>query len=210
MRERHSCFRFDLSARQTVNQPTDSPSLLTIQAGLPVGSGLSEKAAKELGLLPETAVGSAVIDAYAGWIGTVAALSTDAHDENPEETLKSLKRPALEESGHRLAAVAGTSTCHIVQSPEGVFVDGVWGPYKNAIFPGWWMNEGGQSSTGQLIDFMIKVRLALTSWLIGQLIWVLSLSIHRPTLPTLVCRRLAKSRTRTCLTFSVRSWRRCA
>ena len=22
--------------------------------------------------------------------------------------------------------------------------------------PGWWMNEGGQSSTGQLIDFMIK------------------------------------------------------
>jgi len=23
-------------------------------------------------------------------------------------------------------------------------------------FPGWWMNEGGQSSTGQLIDFMIK------------------------------------------------------
>lgn len=38
--------------------------------------------------------------------------------------------PSLDESRHRLAAVAGTSTCHIVQSPEGVFVNGVWGPYK--------------------------------------------------------------------------------
>jgi ribulose kinase len=100
---------------------------------MPVGSGLSEQAAKELGLLPGTAVGSAVIDAYAGWVGTVAALSTDAHDPTPTETLKTLQRPALAESGHRLAAVAGTSTCHIVQSPEGVFVDGVWGPYKNAM-----------------------------------------------------------------------------
>jgi len=37
-----------------------------------------------------------------------------------------------------------------------VFVPGVWGPYRDAIFPGWWMNEGGQSSTGQLIDFVLK------------------------------------------------------
>ena len=57
----------------------------------------------------------------------------------------------LETSSHRLAPCAGTSTCFIVQSPEGVFVPGVWGPYKNAVFPGWWMNEGGQSSTGQVI-----------------------------------------------------------
>jgi len=55
-----------------------------------------------------------------------------------------------------LAAVAGTSTCHLVQNPTGVFVPGVWGPYRDAVFPGWWMNEGGQSSTGQLIDFVLK------------------------------------------------------
>ena len=36
------------------------------------------------------------------------------------------------------------------QSPEGIFVDGVWGPYKDPIIQGWWMNEGGQSSTGQV------------------------------------------------------------
>ena len=34
-------------------------------AGLPVGDGLSKQAAEELGLLPGTPVGSAVIDAYA-------------------------------------------------------------------------------------------------------------------------------------------------
>lgn len=42
----------------------------------------------------------------------------------------------LSDSRHRLAAIAGTSTCHIVQSEDPVFVPGVWGPYKHAIFPG--------------------------------------------------------------------------
>ncbi|KIM42840.1 hypothetical protein M413DRAFT_444492 [Hebeloma cylindrosporum] len=117
-------------------------------AGMPVGNGLSKKAAEELGLAPGTPVGSALIDAYAGWLGTVAA-------RYKENGVLSNVIPSVEESGHRLAAVAGTSTCHIVQSPEGIFVDGVWGPYKDPIIHGWWMNEGGQSSTGQLIDFIL-------------------------------------------------------
>lgn len=74
--------------------------------------------------MPGTPVGSAVIDAYAGWIGTIAAPMSAA-----EET-------TLEEGKYRLAAIAGTSTCHIVQSPDPVFVKGVWGPYKHAVFPG--------------------------------------------------------------------------
>lgn len=97
----------------------------TLIAGMPVGSGLSEKAAAELGLFPGTPVGSALIDAlvisffirlreieqfpsYAGWMGTVAA-------RYRENGVLSDIVPSLEESGHRLAAVAGTSTCHIVQ-----------------------------------------------------------------------------------------------
>ncbi|KIY46272.1 Pentulose kinase [Fistulina hepatica ATCC 64428] len=119
-----------------------------LTAGLPVGRGLSKQAAEELGLLQGTPVGSGLIDAYAGWMGTVAARYTE-NGTVPDEV------PAFDQSRHRLAAVAGTSTCHIVQSHEGVFVNGVWGPYKDPVFPGWWMNEGGQSSTGQLIDFMI-------------------------------------------------------
>lgn len=42
----------------------------------------------------------------------------------------------LEDAKNRLAAIAGTSTCHLIQSPEPVFVKGVWGPYKHAVFPG--------------------------------------------------------------------------
>ncbi|PFH50338.1 hypothetical protein AMATHDRAFT_40939 [Amanita thiersii Skay4041] len=119
-----------------------------LTAGMPVGRGLSKRAAEELGLVEGTPVGSALIDAYAGWIGTVSARYSDGSEMSDP--------PTLEQSQYRLAVVAGTSTCHIVQSPQGVFVDGVWGPYKDAIFSGWWMTEGGQSSTGQLIDFVLS------------------------------------------------------
>ncbi|CCA71253.1 related to ribitol kinase [Serendipita indica DSM 11827] len=123
---------------------------LVLTAGLPVGRGLTKEAAERLGLVEGTPVGSGVIDAYAGWIGTIAARYA-----TPGQPNQLSPTPTLEESQTRLAAVAGTSTCHLIQAPEGKFVPGVWGPYKNALFPGWWMNEGGQSSTGQLIDFMI-------------------------------------------------------
>ncbi|WWC86903.1 uncharacterized protein L201_001782 [Kwoniella dendrophila CBS 6074] len=114
---------------------------LVLTAGQPVGKGLSKSAAESLGLVEGTAVGSGVIDAYAGWIGTVAAA---AGDDQP--------KPTLEDASSRLAAIAGTSTCHIAQSKEGI----LWGPYRDAVFPALWMNEGGQSSTGQLIDFMMQ------------------------------------------------------
>ncbi|KAN0066377.1 hypothetical protein ACQY0O_000471 [Thecaphora frezii] len=121
---------------------------IVLTAGQPVGKGLSDAAAAELGLEPGTAVGSALIDAYAGWVGTVAAPATNAVDEGSNH-------PNLINSQHRLAAIAGTSTCYCVQSPDGILVDGVWGPYKHVVFPGMWFAEGGQSSTGQLIDFVI-------------------------------------------------------
>lgn len=125
---------------------------VVLTAGQPVGQGLSPQAAQDLGLSPGTPVGSGVIDAYAGWVGTVAAGATNARNGQEENENGDVH---LAGSGHRLAAIAGTSTCYCVQSPEGILVPGVWGPYKNAIFPGFWMNEGGQSSTGQLIDFVL-------------------------------------------------------
>lgn len=56
----------------------------------------------------------------------------------------------------RLAAVAGTSTCHIAMSPEPVFVPGVWGPYRDVLIPGYWMAEGGQSATGELLKHVLE------------------------------------------------------
>ena len=31
------------------------------------------------------------------------------------------------------------------------YVPGVWGPYYSAMIPGYYLNEGGQSTTGQLV-----------------------------------------------------------
>jgi FGGY-family pentulose kinase len=41
-------------------------------------------------------------------------------------------------------------------SPDPVFVPGVWGPYRDTIFPGCWMAEGGQSATGQLLKHVLE------------------------------------------------------
>ncbi|ERT00023.1 ribitol kinase [Sporothrix schenckii 1099-18] len=115
-----------------------------LSAGELVGP-LSAKAAAELGLEAGIAVGSGVIDAYAGWIGTVGApvdLGDKANDVSQAFT--------------RLAAVAGTSTCHLAMSRNAVFVDGVWGPYRDVMLPDFWMAEGGQSATGELIRHVVE------------------------------------------------------
>jgi FGGY-family pentulose kinase len=126
-----------------------------MSAGELVG-GLSAKAAEEFGLPVGTAVGSGVIDAYAGWIGTVGAkvkLSKDLLDE-------SVPKNDVSQAFTRLASVAGTSTCHLAMSKDAVFVPGVWGPYRDVLMPGFWMAEGGQSATGELIRHMLETHAA--------------------------------------------------
>lgn len=41
-------------------------------------------------------------------------------------------------------------------SPNPVFVPGVWGPYRDTIMPDFWMAEGGQSATGELLKHVIE------------------------------------------------------
>jgi FGGY-family pentulose kinase len=122
-----------------------------LTAGELVGT-LNEKAAGEMGLPPGIAVGSGVIDAYAGWIGTVGAkvkLDEDTLDmDQPKNDVS--------QAFTRLAAVAGTSTCHLAMSREPVFVNGVWGPYRDVLLPEYWMAEGGQSATGELLKHVIE------------------------------------------------------
>ncbi|OCL11306.1 Pentulose kinase [Glonium stellatum] len=122
-----------------------------LTAGELVGT-LSEKAAQEMGLPPGIAVGSGVIDAYAGWIGTVGAkVKLD------EDTLNSdVAKNDVAQAFTRLAAVAGTSTCHLAMSEKPVFVNGVWGPYRDVLIPDFWMAEGGQSATGELLKHVIE------------------------------------------------------
>ncbi|KAL2019450.1 hypothetical protein VTK56DRAFT_9655 [Thermocarpiscus australiensis] len=122
-----------------------------LSAGELVG-GLSEKAAKDFGLPAGIAIGSGVIDAYAGWIGTVGA-KVKLKPDHLDETVAAND---VSQAFTRLAAVAGTSTCHLAMSREPVFVPGVWGPYRDVLIPGFWMAEGGQSATGELMRHMLK------------------------------------------------------
>lgn len=123
-----------------------------LSAGEVVGP-LSPQAAEELGLSTECLVGSGVIDAYAGWVGTVAA-QTDIPIATLVENDKS--KIGIDRSAGRLAAVAGTSTCHIALSKDPIFVEGVWGPYRDVISPGFWLAEGGQSCTGALLAHVLN------------------------------------------------------
>lgn len=113
---------------------------------------LSERAAMDMGLPAGIAVGSGVIDAYAGWIGTVGAKVKLSDDELNADAPKN----DVSQAFTRLAAVAGTSTCHLAMSPNPVFVPGVWGPYRDVLLPDYWMAEGGQSATGELLKHMIE------------------------------------------------------
>ena len=96
-----------------------------LSAGELIGP-LTEKAAAQLGLPAGIPVGSGVIDAYAGWIGTVGAKHELSIDED---------RSGVSQACGRLAAVAGTSTCHLTMSKDPIFVDGVWGPYRDVLIP---------------------------------------------------------------------------
>lgn len=111
--------------------------------GMPCKSGLSAEAAEELGLVVSTPVGTSLIDAHAGVVGCLGCKPKDS----------SFNLPDVEK---RMVLVCGTSTCHMQLSKEPLFVPGVWGPFNSAIIPNFWNVEGGQSSTGKLIDFIIE------------------------------------------------------
>ncbi|MCY9802351.1 FGGY-family carbohydrate kinase [Vibrio scophthalmi] len=108
--------------------------------GQPVGYGLTNHAADDLGLTPGTAVGTSIIDAHAGGIGVLGAAGMTGEKADFNK---------------RLALIGGTSSCHMAASKTARFIDGVWGAYYGAMIPGYWLNEGGQSATGALIDHII-------------------------------------------------------
>lgn len=112
----------------------------------PVGSFagiLTKKRARELGLRPGVKVGVGIIDAHAGGIGLLGhCAKLGLKDRN--------------QWNKALALIGGTSSCHMATSSEPRFIPGVWGPYWGAMIPDMWLNEGGQSATGSLIDYVIK------------------------------------------------------
>lgn len=121
----------DLSERTAV--PAEASPV-----GVPLGT-LTAPAAEDLGLTTGCIVGAGPIDAHAGALGVLG--------------------PALQQGSaeldRNLALIAGTSSCLMALSAEPRLVQGVWGPYFGAVAPGFWLNEGGQSATGALLDHVL-------------------------------------------------------
>ncbi|XP_076601289.1 FGGY carbohydrate kinase domain-containing protein isoform X3 [Chaetodon auriga] len=124
---------------------------VTCPPGSPLGDGLTQEAAADMGLNPGTAVGASLIDAHAGGLGVIGADVKGFHLPCEDQPITS-----------RMAMICGTSTCHMAISEQPLFVPGVWGPCLSAMVPGMWLNEGGQSATGRLIDHMVKGHAAYT------------------------------------------------
>ncbi|TRL40723.1 FGGY-family carbohydrate kinase [Rhizobium straminoryzae] len=107
-----------------------------VEPGTALGAGLTDAAARDLGLVAGTPVSAGMIDAHAGGIGTVGIGGT------PERNM---------------GYVFGTSSCTLTSTESPKFVPGVWGPYFSAMVPGLWLNEGGQSAAGAAIDQLISL-----------------------------------------------------
>lgn len=107
-----------------------------VTPGAALASGLTDKAASDLGLPAGTPVAAGLIDAHAGGIGTVGVEG---------------------DVTGTLGYVFGTSSCTMTTTTEPVFVPGVWGPYYSAMVPGHWLNEGGQSAAGAAIDHLVGI-----------------------------------------------------
>ena len=99
---------------------------------------LSPEAAEELGLDEFCAVGTGLIDAFAGALGVIGGLAPEDIDRH-------------------LALIAGTSSCVMGFAREPRMVPGIWGPYFGVALPNLWLSEGGQSAAGALLDHVVRL-----------------------------------------------------
>ena len=107
--------------------------------------GLIEKNSKEV--LNIIIGSSSLIDAYAGLLGMSTIYKSQiinkfSFQEIPIDSI--------------LFTSAGTSSCYLTFSKDKYFHKGIWGPYYNSLFDGYFVHEAGQSSTGSLIEHIVK------------------------------------------------------
>ena len=137
--------KWDLDLLKSINLESLLNNISTIssnkiQSPTTKAGELSKDNAQHMGLLPNTIVATSMIDAHAG---ALSLLGLAAKDKN------SMVKDSL-------AIVSGTSNCFLALSKDKILINGIWGPYYNAIVPGYWCHEAGQSATGSLIDYILN------------------------------------------------------
>jgi FGGY-family pentulose kinase len=101
-----------------------------VPMGRPIGH-LGKSAAADMGLPSGIPVAEGGIDAYVGLLG-LNALGTS-----------------------RMGLIIGTSNVLFVLNDAPVFSPRFWGPYPDAVLEGKWVIEGGQTSTGSIINWIM-------------------------------------------------------
>lgn len=98
---------------------------------------LVAEAADQLGLPPGLPVATGLIDAEAGMMGGLGR----GYAGRMEQTL---------------SLIGGTSTCLMAMTDSARRIPGVWGPFRDAVLPGAWLHEAGQSLTGAALDLILR------------------------------------------------------
>ena len=106
------------------------------QEVVPLGhviGGLTRDAAEHLGLPPGLPVAQGGADAFIAMVGL------------------GVVRPG------RLAFITGSSHLHLGLSPQAFHGEGIWGTYPDAVIPGLHTVEGGQVSTGSVVNWFKRL-----------------------------------------------------
>lgn len=88
--------------------------------------------AKEYGFNPKMKLLEGGIDAHIGMFGTNAIRDG------------------------QLCMIMGTSFCHLGLSTKEPKINGVWGPYQDAVIEGTWCVEAGQASAAGLVQWFAR------------------------------------------------------
>ncbi len=94
------------------------------------------RAAAELDLPQGVPVAIGLIDAEAGALGVLGHGYAAAMNRT-------------------ITLIGGTSTSYMSWAAEERRIPGVWGPFRDAVFPGVWMHEAGQSLSGAALDALL-------------------------------------------------------
>ncbi|XP_076267042.1 FGGY carbohydrate kinase domain-containing protein-like [Rhynchophorus ferrugineus] len=108
--------------------------------GKPAGEGLRENVAIEMGLTPGLPVAISMLDQYASGLGLIGC-KVEGIDEDITKRL--------------CIAIGALGSSHFVLSHNPVFVKGVWGPFKGVIYPEMWLNQGGQTTSMGLVEYVV-------------------------------------------------------
>ena len=101
-----------------------------LDMGVKVGA-LQKQAAQELGLAAGIPVGEGGADAFVGMLGLNVV------------------------SPGSIAMITGTSHLHLGLTDKEMHAQGMWGSYPDAVVPGLQLIEGGQTSTGAIVNLSL-------------------------------------------------------